>query len=71
MSCILKRGEMMQKVYYPLNSAFMVTSILGFLVSIFYVGTLSTKWQFTFSLFFFLMFVASMISMTYGPSRAD
>ncbi|MBI2649984.1 hypothetical protein HYX04_01580 [Candidatus Woesearchaeota archaeon] len=46
----------------------MLTSIVGFLVSAFYILPNSTTWGFTFVLFFTLMFVASMISMTYAPS---
>ncbi|HLC50446.1 MAG TPA: hypothetical protein VJI97_03380 [Candidatus Nanoarchaeia archaeon] len=52
----------------PLSSAFMLTSIVGALVSAFYIFPGSRKWGFTFILFFTLMFVASLISMTYAPS---
>ena len=51
----------------PLSSGFMLTSILGFILSAFYVYPQSIKWGFTFLLFFTLMFVASIISMTYAP----
>ena len=51
----------------PLKSSFMAASIIGFLVSVFYVSSVSRTWGFTFTLFFTLMFVASMISMTYAP----
>ncbi|MBI2647503.1 hypothetical protein HYW99_03430 [Candidatus Woesearchaeota archaeon] len=52
----------------PLSGGYMITSIVGFLISAFYILPNSTKWGFTFALFFFLMFVAAMISMTYAPS---
>ena len=56
----------------PLSASFMLTSIVGFLVSIFFVvPQLSLKWGFTLVLFFVLMFVASMISMTYAPTDWD
>ena len=53
----------------PLSTGFMLTSIVGFLISAFYVLPQSAKWGFTFVLFFALMFVASLISMTYSPGE--
>lgn len=52
----------------PLSSGYMVTSIVGFLISVFYIYPNSSKWGFTFVMFFTLMFVAAMISMTYAPT---
>ena len=52
----------------PLSGGYMITSIVGFLISAFYILPNSSKWGFTFVLFFTLMFIASMISMTYAPS---
>ena len=52
----------------PLSGAFMITSIVGFLISAFYIMPNSNKWGFTFVLFFTLMFIAAMISMTYSPT---
>ena len=52
----------------PLSGGYMITSIVGFLISAFYVLPISYKWGFTFVLFFSLMFIASLISMTYAPS---
>ena len=52
----------------PLSGGYMITSIVGFLISAFYVLPNSSKWGFTFVLFFILMFVASLISITYAPS---
>ena len=51
---------------YPLSGTFMITAILGFLISAFYIYDLSEAWGFTFCLFFVLMFIASMISLTYA-----
>jgi hypothetical protein len=53
----------------PLSGGFMLTSIVGFLVSAFYVFPNSQKWGFTFVVFFTLMFVSSLISMTYSPGE--
>jgi len=50
----------------PLSGGFMVTSIVGFLISIIYVYPISHPWGFTFTVFFALMFVSAMISMTYS-----
>jgi hypothetical protein len=53
----------------PLHSSFMLTAIVGFLVSaLFIYQQLGSKtWGFTFMLFFAAMFIASVISMTYAP----
>ena len=51
----------------PLSGGYMITSILGFIISAFYVLPNSRTWGFTFVLFFILMFIASLISMTYAP----
>ncbi len=52
----------------PLSGGYMITSIAGLLISAFYILPNSRTWGFTFVLFFTLMFVASLISMTYAPS---
>jgi multisubunit Na+/H+ antiporter MnhE subunit len=51
----------------PLTSGFVVTSIVGLTISLIYVYPRSGTWGFTFTLFFILMFVASMISMAKAP----
>ncbi len=53
----------------PLSGGYMLTSIVGFLISAFYVMPQSRTWGFTLVIFFSLMFVASLISMTYAPSE--
>ena len=53
-----------------LSGGFMITSIVGFLISAVYVYPASQRWGFTFVIFFTLMFIAAMISMTYGPDRS-
>ncbi|MBL7054957.1 hypothetical protein ISS05_04335 [Candidatus Woesearchaeota archaeon] len=55
----------------PLSGGFMITSIVGFLISAVYVYPQSAAWGFTFGIFFVMMFIASMISMTYGPDTAQ
>ncbi len=47
----------------PLNTAFFATSIIGILISIFYVFSLSVSWGTAFTIVFALMFIASIISM--------
>jgi hypothetical protein len=54
----------------PLSGGYMITSIVGFIISAMYVYPKSERWGFTFAIFFALMFVASLISMTYGPDEA-
>jgi len=55
--------------YAHLSAGFMLTSIIGFFVAVYFIMKLSTTWGFTFALFFAIMFVASIISMTNAPYR--
>ena len=55
----------------PLSAGFMLTSIVGFIISIFYVYPNNITWGFTLTLFFVIMFVSSLISMTYAPMDFD
>ena len=54
----------------PLKGGYMITSIVGFLISSIYMFPRNLTWGLTFSIFFALMFAASLISMTYGPDEA-
>jgi hypothetical protein len=67
---IKKEVDIMLRNVAPLKGGFMITSIVGFLISSYYVYDLSARWGFTFGLFFVLMFISSLISMTYGPDEA-
>lgn len=51
----------------PLSSGFMVTSIVGGLISLFIVLPLSLPWGVTFTVVFGIMFIASIVSMTKAP----
>jgi len=53
----------------PLPSSFMLTAIIGFTISAFWVYPRDLNWGFTFLLFFTLMFVASVISTTHASVR--
>ncbi|MFT4260898.1 MAG: hypothetical protein ACMXX9_00515 [Candidatus Woesearchaeota archaeon] len=56
----------------PLDSKFMLISILGFLVSVMYImPQISTSWGFTFMIFFLMMFIASMFTMTKSDTSPD
>lgn len=48
----------------PLSSTFVLTSILGFLISVLFIVDLSVTWGFTFAMMFMIMFLSSMVSMT-------
>lgn len=50
--------------YAHLSAGFMLTSMIGFFMSTYFVWNLSVSWGLTFAIFFATMFVASMISMT-------
>ena len=49
----------------PLPGTFMITAIVGFLITAYLVKDLS--WKFTLLLVFAVMFIASYVSMTRGP----
>jgi len=51
----------------PLSSSFMLTAMLGFIISAVWILPQSLNWGITFMLFFSLMFIASAISTTHAP----
>lgn len=51
----------------PLSSGFMLTSIIGFLISMYYIYPQSKTWGFTLALFFMIMLISSLISMAHSP----
>ncbi len=51
----------------PLSAGYMLTSLVGIMVSAFYILPNSRQWGFTLVLFFTLMLIAAFISMTYSP----
>ncbi len=54
------------KVTY-LPNTFMITALIGFLFSALFIMPRSMTWGFTMLLFFSVMFIASFISVVYGP----
>jgi len=55
----------------PLKGSFLVTSILGFFLSYYYVYPVSNKFGFACMLIFVIMFIASLVSMTKAPKHID
>lgn len=51
----------------PLKGSFMLTAILGILISAFWVYPQSFNYGITFMIIFAIMFIASLVSMTKGP----
>ncbi len=51
----------------PLSSGFMLTSILGGIISLFVILPWSLAWGVTFTVVFVIMFIASIVSMTVAP----
>ncbi|MBU0470704.1 MAG: hypothetical protein KKA62_02105 [Nanoarchaeota archaeon] len=51
----------------PLKGSFMVLSIIGFLVSAYWIYPLSFNYGLAFMLIFTAMFISSLISMTKAP----
>ena len=50
----------------PLTGSFMLISIIGFFISLMWVYPRTASYGFAFALVFTLMFIASIISMTYA-----
>lgn len=55
----------------PLSGSFMLTSMIGTIISARYVYPRDPTWGFTFLVFFVLMFISSIISMTYAPAETQ
>ncbi len=55
----------------PLNSSFMVTAMLGFIISVVWVYDVSPSYGFAFAVVFAAMFIASVVSMTYADSMVE
>ena len=54
----------------PLKSSFMVTAILGFLISYYYVYSISMDFGIACMVVFTIMFVAALVSMAKAPIMA-
>ncbi len=54
----------------PLKASFMAVSLLGFFITVYYIFDLmGQNWGLAFLIFFVLMFIASLVSMTKAPIR--
>jgi hypothetical protein len=51
----------------PLKGSFMLTAMLGFFISIYWVYPQSNSFGVAFCLIFLIMFVASLVSMVKAP----
>jgi len=50
----------------PLNSTFLAASIVGILISAFYLPAISLDWAVTFGILFIIMLISAFISMATG-----
>jgi len=57
--------------FAPLNTTFLISSIIGFFISAIYLPKYSISWAFSFSFVFVLMFIAAMLSMTRAAPDAQ
>jgi membrane protein CcdC involved in cytochrome C biogenesis len=55
----------------PLNTSFLITAIIGLVISFFYITQYSVSWAFAFGILFFVMLIASFISMREAPVRTQ
>lgn len=53
----------------PLNTSLFVSSIIGIIVSAFYIWRITIPWAAAFIAVFTVIFIASLISMTKGEMR--
>ncbi|MBW3016524.1 hypothetical protein KY309_02850 [Candidatus Woesearchaeota archaeon] len=51
----------------PLKASLFAISIIGILASILLIPKISQTWAFAFGLVFVIMFIASIVSMIWGP----
>lgn len=56
-----------KRYYTPLSSGFMLTSMIGILMSLVVLVPFSLSWGITFTAVFGIMFFASILSMSNGP----
>ncbi len=59
------------RTWAPLTTGFLITSIIGFFVSVLYVRKFSISLAISFAVVFFCMFLASMISMARASPDAQ
>jgi hypothetical protein len=57
----------MAKKIAPLNASFMLTAMLGFLISVIYVRKIDISWATAFAIVFLIMIIAAFISMLKAP----
>ena len=55
----------------PLSNVYMMVTMLGFIISAWFIIPASKSWGFALSLTFLLMFIASVISMSKAPVEAE
>lgn len=53
--------------FAPLPGSMMAISVLGFMLTVVYKDSLELTWTFTLGLFFLILFMASFLSLHYGP----
>jgi hypothetical protein len=55
----------------PLPAGFMLTSLVGLLLSVMWIYPQSASWGLGIGIIFAIMLVSSLISMTYGPTDVE
>jgi len=55
--------------FAPLSGGYMATSMLGIMISLYYVYKQSSDWGITFAMIFAIMFIASLVSMTVADPK--
>lgn len=56
-------------VRQPLSSGFMITSLVGFMISTLWVWSKNMDWGFTLTFFFGLMIIASVYNFTHAEGE--
>ncbi|MCX6710007.1 MAG: hypothetical protein NTV63_03595 [Candidatus Woesearchaeota archaeon] len=55
----------------PLHTSFMLTSVIGMILSGMWLYPRDASWGIGIGLIFAIMFISSLISMTYGPTEIE
>ena len=57
--------------FAPLPGSMMAIGILGFIFTAIYANILGVAWSFALDFFFLIIFIASFLSMHYGPLPSE
>jgi hypothetical protein len=66
----ISEGGVYMEQTAPLSAGFMMTSIIGFFLALFQIYPVNMKWGFTLMVFFVIMFISAIVSMSHADVDA-